>query len=69
MKAQNRKNYVRFNDQLGVNAVDETLLLDNSQVEGNQANVHFPPMVSLSLSVQNLQRRILNRLLNIGIIL
>lgn len=31
MKAQNRKNYVRFNDRLGLNAVDETLLLDNPQ--------------------------------------
>ena len=39
------------------------------KIEGNQANVHFPPMVSLSWSVQNLQRRMLNRLLNIGIIL
>ena len=39
------------------------------KLEVNQVKIHFLPMVSHSLSVQNLQRRILNRLLNIGIIL
>ena len=43
--------------------------LTTLKIEGNQAKIHFPPMVSLSWSVQNLQRRMLNRLLNIGIIL
>ncbi len=40
---------MRFNDRLVLNTLDETLLLDNRKIEGNQANVHFPSMVSLSV--------------------
>lgn len=36
---------MRFNDRLVLNTLDETLLLDNRKIEGNQANVHFSPMV------------------------
>lgn len=41
MKAQNRKNYVRFNDQLGVNALDETLSLGNFQARSESSENSF----------------------------